>query len=188
MKNSNRITTHELVVIPLFTVLMFAGARISIPLSVLGIPFTLQLLFAVLTGLFLTPVSAGIAQFLYVVLGLFGLPVFAAGGGISYALNPSFGYIIGFIPAAIIASILFRKFKFNGYLSSIFSSFVAALVGYAFGITYSFLLNRFYLGNEKVSFIATMTAMGIYLLFDIIKILIFAPYSVALKKVIKFGN
>ena len=187
MKNSNKITTHELVIIPLFTVLMFAGARISIPMLP-NIPFTLQLLFAVLTGLFLTPVSAGIAQFLYVILGLVGLPVFAAGGGFQYIFKPSFGYILGFIPAAIVASILFRKFKFNGYLSSILSSFAAILVGYVFGITYSFLLNRFYFGDEKATFIATMVPMGLYLLFDIIKILVFAPYSVALKRVIKFGK
>ena len=187
MKKTNKISTQELVIIPLFTVLMFAGARISIPMLP-GIPFSLQLLFAVLTGLFLKPISAGISQVLYVALGLFGLPVFAAGGGLGYVLKPSFGYILGFIPAAIVASILFRKFKFNGYLSSIFSSFIAALVGYVFGITYSFLLNRFHFGDEKVTFVATMLPMGIYLLFDIIKILVFAPYAVTLKRVIKFEN
>jgi Uncharacterized conserved protein len=187
MKNSNKITTHELVIIPLFTAIMFAGARISIPMLP-DIPFTLQLLFAVLTGLFLTPVSAGIAQFLYLILGLFGLPVFAAGGGFHYVLKPSFGYIIGFIPAAIVASILFRKFKFNGYFSSVLASFVALLVGYSVGVTYSFLLNRFYIGNEKVSFIATIASVGLLFLFDVIKVLVFAPYSVALKRVIKFGK
>lgn len=40
------------------------------------------------------------AQIAYVVLGLFKLPVFAQGGSFDYWLNPSFGYILGFIPGA----------------------------------------------------------------------------------------
>ena len=187
MKTSNKITTHELVIIPLFTALMFAAARISIPMLP-NIPFTLQLLFAVLTGLFLTPVSAGIAQFLYLLLGLFGLPVFTAGGGFNYVFQPSFGYILGFIPAAVVVSVLFRRFKFNGYFSSVLSSFIGVLAGYAVGIPYSYLISRFYLGNENLSFIAVVSPAGMLLLFDIVKILVFAPYSVVLKRVVKFGK
>ncbi|GBF80078.1 biotin transporter BioY [Aphanothece sacrum] len=45
--------------------------------------------------------NAGLlSQFAYVFLGLFWLPVFAHGGGFNYWQEPSFGYVLGFIPGA----------------------------------------------------------------------------------------
>ena len=41
-----------------------------------------------------------LAAVAYLSLGLFDLPVFTAGGGLSYLLEPGFGYLAGFIPAA----------------------------------------------------------------------------------------
>jgi len=39
---------------------------------------------------------------LYIAEGLAGLPVFAVGAGPLYALSPAFGFILGFIPMALI--------------------------------------------------------------------------------------
>ena len=39
---------------------------------------------------------------LYILLGLFALPIFALGGGYKYIGEFGFGYTIGYIPAAII--------------------------------------------------------------------------------------
>jgi biotin transport system substrate-specific component len=48
--------------------------------------------------------NAGIlAQVAYIILGLFWLPVFSHGGGLEYFREPSFGYILGFIPGAATA-------------------------------------------------------------------------------------
>ncbi|MEA5509260.1 biotin transporter BioY [Crocosphaera sp. UHCC 0190] len=45
--------------------------------------------------------NAGLlAQVAYVFLGLFWHPVFAQGGGLDYWQQPSFGYILGFMPGA----------------------------------------------------------------------------------------
>ena len=38
-------------------------------------------------------------------LGLFSLPVFHGGGGLSYVLEPGFGYLAGFVPAAWLTSL-----------------------------------------------------------------------------------
>jgi biotin transport system substrate-specific component len=40
------------------------------------------------------------AQIAYLAIGLLWMPVFARGGGISYVFQPSFGYLLGFIPGA----------------------------------------------------------------------------------------
>ena len=55
--------------------------------------------------------AAALAQIAYVTLGLllfqfFGLPIFTQGGGLGYVREPSFGYLVGFIPAAWICGYL----------------------------------------------------------------------------------
>jgi len=44
--------------------------------------------------------AAVISQIGYIFLGLTLLPVFSEGGGIGYLREPSFGYLLGFIPGA----------------------------------------------------------------------------------------
>lgn len=41
--------------------------------------------------------------FFYIVIGLAVIPVFGLGGGFDYVIQPVFGYILGFVPAALIA-------------------------------------------------------------------------------------
>lgn len=55
--------------------------------------------------------AAALSQIAYVTLGLllfqfFGLPIFTQGGGLGYVREPSFGYIVGFIPAAWVCGYL----------------------------------------------------------------------------------
>lgn len=78
----------------LFAVLIAVGAFIKLPVSI--VPITLQTLFVILAALVLKK-KAVYSVLLYVGMGLLGLPVFTSGGGISYVLVPSFGYLIGFI-------------------------------------------------------------------------------------------
>jgi biotin transport system substrate-specific component len=44
--------------------------------------------------------AATLSQIAYVILGLSGFQIFAQGGELSYLGEPSFGYLLGFIPAA----------------------------------------------------------------------------------------
>ncbi|MCB5624660.1 biotin transporter BioY, partial [Bifidobacterium animalis] len=64
--------------------------------------FTLQFFFVLLAGILLGPKLGALAVLLYVVIGLLGLPIFAAGGGLAYIVRPSFGYLIGFIAGAYV--------------------------------------------------------------------------------------
>lgn len=60
---------------------------------------------------------------IYILTGLFLLPVFALGGGIRYVLEPGFGYIMAYIPAVFFTgSILNSGFSFKNILK-------AALIG-----------------------------------------------------------
>ncbi|MBO5446441.1 biotin transporter BioY [bacterium] len=49
---------------------------------------------------------------LYLIIGLFFVPVFALGGGIRYFGEYGFGYILAYIPALLIAGKLLDKYSF----------------------------------------------------------------------------
>ena len=48
----------------------------------------------------------------YVILGLIGLPIFAAGGGFGYVMSPTFGFLYGMILASFVIA-YFSKNLFN---------------------------------------------------------------------------
>lgn len=97
----------EAVKIALFVALLTVGCRLTIPM--VPVPFTLQTLFTCMAGCFLSPLSAFLSQLIYVLMGLVGIPVFTAGGGFAYVLQPTFGFLL-FMPAlAWSVSVLIRQ-------------------------------------------------------------------------------
>ncbi|NJL40142.1 MAG: biotin transporter BioY [Leptolyngbyaceae cyanobacterium RM2_2_4] len=53
--------------------------------------------------------AAVLSQIAYLILGLTQFPVFTQGGGLDYIYQPSFGYLLGFIPGAwVCGSFAFR--------------------------------------------------------------------------------
>ena len=91
----------------LFTALTAVGAFLRIPAP--GAPVTLQLFFTLTSGLLLGAKWGAVSQLVYVAVGLLGLPVFSLGGGFSYVLQPSFGFVLGLIPAAFVSGLLRKK-------------------------------------------------------------------------------
>ena len=132
--------TKNLVLCALFAALITIGTYIKIPTPLL--PLTFQTLFVVLSGLVLGKKYGAISVCVYVIAGLIGLPVFTGS-----ALNPTFGYIIGFIFGAWTAGFIAEKFK-PCFLTFFLGALAGMAVIYAFGIPYYYLMSKFYLGNE----------------------------------------
>ena len=78
---------------------------------------TLQVPALLLTALVCGPRSAMLAAVAYLSIGLFQLPVFHEGGGTGYLLDPGFGYLAGFVPAAWITGRLARQQGMNDPLT-----------------------------------------------------------------------
>lgn len=100
MMEARRTRPQTLVLCGLFTALIAVGAFIRIPLPL--IPFTLQTFFVAMAGYLLGPRYGALSAGLYMVLGLCGVPIFTQGGGPAYVLNPTFGYILGFVVSAYV--------------------------------------------------------------------------------------
>lgn len=137
--------TRDMVLCSMFPALISVGAFIKIPVPL--VPFTLQFLFTTLSGLLLGAKLGFVSVMVYVLLGLAGLPVFASGGGISYVLQPGFGYIIGFALGAFITGKIAYSSGTPTYRRMIAANFCGLLVVYALGMAYYALISNFYLGT-----------------------------------------
>lgn len=96
--------------------------------TLIPLPITLQVPALLLTALLCGPRSAMLAGVAYISLGLFQLPVFQAGGGLSYLLDPGFGYLAGFLPAAWLTGRLGRQQGMDNLLSLTGAAVVGLLV------------------------------------------------------------
>lgn len=150
MKQKAGLSLRELTVGGLFAALIGAGAFIKITLPTPPIPmhFTLQWFFVLLAGLLLNKRLAGASVGVYLLLGLIGVPVFASGGGPSYLLRPTFGYLLGFAAAAYVMAWLCEKFQVSGFLKLLWVSVAGLLLYYAVGVVYYFFICRFLISQE----------------------------------------
>lgn len=121
---------YTMAVIALMTAITCIVAPLSIPIGPVPISLTN---FAIYLALYILGWKKGtVSYLLYLLIGLVGVPVFSGfTGGIGKLLGPTGGYIIGFIPMAIIAGIVIDKFsrrwiQFAGLI-------VGTAVCYAFG-------------------------------------------------------
>lgn len=139
------LKSRDLVLISMFAALTAVGAFITIPLPI--VPFTLQYFFCALGAILLGSKKGALAQVLYVLIGLIGIPVFTQGGGPQYIFKPTFGYLLGFIVGAyIIGKISERLKELN--VKNIFMVCVIGLgIVYIFGLIYMYIIMNFYLGQ-----------------------------------------
>jgi biotin transport system substrate-specific component len=78
----------------------FKAAIIALPLSAHFLGVSYQIGAVLLVGCLGGRNAAIISQIAYLLLGLAGFPIFTKGGGLQYFTEPSFGYLLGFIPGA----------------------------------------------------------------------------------------
>jgi len=109
-------------------------AQISIPLSFTPVPITGQTLGVLLAGTALGWWRAGAALVLYAVAGVAGVPWFA-GHSSGYA-SASFGYIVGFVAAAVLCGYLAGRGADRSVLRSLPAMIAAEVVIYTFGLTW----------------------------------------------------
>lgn len=137
--------TIDIIKIGLFTSMIVIGAFIKIPAPVIGV-ITLQLTFVLLGGIVLGSKNGAIAASVYAIGGLLGIPWFAYGGGPSYILQPSFGFILAFILGAYLAG-LFRE-KNSSFISITIGSFIGTIVVWIIGMIYIWLILEVHVGKD----------------------------------------
>lgn len=127
--NARRITR-----IAIMAALTFVGSLIRIPIG--PIPITFQTIFVILTALFLNPVDAGLAMAVHFVLML------ALKGGALF-VSPSSGFLISFIVAAVLGSLIAHRTAFGKTtVGLLVTTLVTAAACYLIGLPYmAYVLN-----------------------------------------------
>lgn len=174
--------TKDLILCGLFCSLMAVSSYIRIPLPTM--PVTLQLLTCLTTGLLCGWKTALITMGAYITMGLLGLPVFTMGGGLNYLLKPNFGFIIGFLPASIIAGAISGGYKKQNNFAKLFlSALLGAVVLHVIGFNYFYFMSNF-IGMPFSYFDCIMACTIVFLPTDILWCALASLITLKLSKVL----
>ena len=128
----------------------FLPLYISLPsnksiIYTLQIPITWQVPIIIFLTIIFTGEVVYKAYTIYILIGLFLLPVFYDGGSLGYILTPNFGYLIGIFPLIKIIDSLNKKYQFtiDEFIKySIMSIILMHTVGILFNTTQLILFNK----------------------------------------------
>lgn len=156
--------TLRLVRIAIFLALIIVGAFVKFPIGI--VPVSMQFAFCMFAGLMLGGTDAFFCILIYIIMGLAGIPVFTAGGGIFYVLKPTFGYILGFLIGAPVCGYVARGVK-NTACPNIWrmllGAFCALAICYSVGVMYMYLMLNFYVGTAMSMAKAWMVGCAVFL-------------------------
>lgn len=110
------------------------AAQVAVPLPFTPVPLTLQTFAVLLTAAALGSMRGVLAMLVYAVAGIAGVPWFAEGS--SGFSAPSFGYILGFIAAALVVGRIAEGGATRTPLRTAGLMVVGNLVIYAVGVTW----------------------------------------------------
>ncbi len=130
---------HRLTGIATFTLLTVFSARISI--EMLPVPFTLQPLAVLLSGLVLGARDGALSQVAYLALIAAGLPVDARGLGAAAFASPTAGFLIGFVASAWTAGFIVER-SANRLWQRWIAGALALVVMYLFGCVWLLVIGR----------------------------------------------
>ena len=176
---SRKKATLSLTYTALCTALISVCAWITVPFPTL--PVTLQS-FAVCTAAAVLGAKMGtVSACLYVAIGALGLPVFSGfTGGVGALMSAGGGFIIGFIPAALVVGLLSDKWG-HSFGKLIVSATLGHLVCYTCGTLWFCLVYA-----KGTSLPAAITTCILpYILPDLLKMIVSSLVSSRVKKKIK---
>ena len=161
-----KLKTRDIILAALFTAMTVVGAKINLLLP--EIPFTFQPIMVMLSGSLIGSKAALLSQVTYLIMGLIGIPVFAKPiAGPAYIVQPSFGYILGFIAASYVIGKIIEKSRKKNIPVFILSNMAGLAVIYSIGVLYIFALMNLFLGKSISLIKAIMIGFVPFILKDI---------------------
>lgn len=159
--------TRNLILAALFAALTAVGSLIKIPTPISS--FSPLFFFTAISAVLLGPKYGALSQAIYVLLGLSGLPIFTTGGGLTYVFTPTFGFLIGLIPAAVVIGLLMRRLG-SSFWEICLSCLCGLAVLYLIGLPYMHYILTVHLQKEWSISQTIVGGMVIFLPWDAVKI------------------
>lgn len=130
-KTTSKFTIYQIAMIAVMTAVTCVLAPLSIPIG--PVPISLTNLVIYFSLYILGAKKGTIGYVIYLLIGLVGIPVFSSfTGGPGKLFGPTGGYLIGFIPLALIAGFFIDHFRNNKVLCFI-GMVLGTAVCYAIG-------------------------------------------------------
>lgn len=172
---SQKISTKDLVITGMFTALICVMAQITIPVP--PIPFSFGVFAIFLTGALLPPRYALFSVLAYLLLGAFGVPVFAGfKGGLTSLVDMTGGYKMAYPIMALIIALSYKYIKKNKVLALALGMSIALIFCYLAGTAW------FTFVTDYTFYKALTLCVFPFVTFDIIKIVLAISVSMILRK------
>lgn len=171
-----RVRTADLVTTAMFSALIAVFSQLAVP-SPTGMPMTLQTFIIALSGFVLGSARGAVSALVYIAVGAVGVPVFTGfQGGFGALFGPTGGFIIGFIPMALLCGIKTEKNPIR-----LAYAFIGAAVCHVCGVLWLSLST----GDMLNAFLA---ASAPYIAKDIISVAIALPVSKRIRSIVQKFN
>ena len=163
--------TKDLTLTAILLAILIICSQLALPIG--PVPITLQTLAVMMIGYLLSSRNAILATFIYLVMGLAGLPVFSAfSGGLQYVFMPSFGFVLSFIPASYLQAKYLEYYSNPEVKQLVIAGLINFSITYLIGLTYMAGILNLYM-NSQMNFVGILMAGFIPFLFgDILKIIV----------------
>ena len=169
-----KITTYQMAVTALMAAVMCVLGPLSVPIG--AVPISLTNFVICLTVWLLGPKFGTLSVAIYLALGAVGIPVFSGyGAGLAKLAGPTGGYLIGFLPMALIGGLFIEKSKGNPIVSGL-GLVLGIAVSYAFGTAW-FVFQM----QCELSY-AMAVCVYPFIAFDLAKVVISCVVGVLLRK------
>lgn len=182
IKKSRKLKTIDIAYVGIFVALIAVCSWISIPLAV---PVTLQTMAVCITSGLMGTKRGVLSVFVYILLGLIGVPVYAEfSSGVGVLLGATGGYMVGFIFTALIVGVMVKMLGKKVWVYAA-SMLLGIAVCYAFGTAWFIV---FYNNNnaDAVSVGAALSMCVVpFIIPDMIKIAVATLLCKRLDKYVK---
>ncbi|MDY3899015.1 MAG: biotin transporter BioY [Bacilli bacterium] len=164
----------DIAIISVAAAMICVLSPISIPIG--DVPISLATFIIYLIVAILGPKKGTISVLVYILVGIIGVPVFSNyRAGISVIVGVTGGYIVGYIPLALLTGIFTYKFKNKIWMYPI-GMILGTIVCYFIGTVW-------YMFNTNNNLISSLLVCVVpFLLFDLIKIVLSSVLAYLINK------
>ncbi|MBM7708470.1 biotin transporter BioY [Enterococcus lemanii] len=140
MIQTHNRSTKQLSYMAMLFSLLIVSAKIFIPLPLLDY-LSLQIVVVYLLFPILGLKNGLLVSISYFILGVLGLPIFAAGGGLAYILRPSFGFLLAFAVFPLIQFQMKKSLNDKGtFQSTLLVNYASLIWIHVIGISYKYFI------------------------------------------------
>ena len=161
--------------IPVFITFPFRERYIEI----IEIPITWQVPLIIVISLIFSGDVVFKAFSIYLLLGIFFIPVFHQGGSLGYLLTPNFGYLLGTYPLIKILDNLNKKNSYISLYKFIKSGILGISIMHIIGIIYTFIQILYLKRTEILLYNISNYSLGKYAF----HLLMLTPITILLKPI-----